>query len=182
MAESQGFRDLMTLLSLDKKSDLIRYAKGMTITGDDLVRLIVGAEASLIGYGHEIYHRQILPEQLRITAQDLVEMANAAKATGVVHGKGLSTLNKVKQSFKDRRLLAGHMFSDAESGRWHFFYFDQRDYSESENHWEQGAHIHFLNHLWPEYSMDDLGQQFAVGNPKFRGSVHIRFEDTRTDV
>jgi hypothetical protein len=69
---------------------------------------------------------------------------------GLLKPRVRKTMRKVFQLFKERRTLAGHMFYTPGLHEWHFFSFDQNDLLEtSGNHRVQGAHIHFLNWLWP---------------------------------
>lgn len=171
---------LLTLLEIPKKRDLAKHAREMTISGDDFVRLILACEHPASPYIHLIHHREILPDQLTLKPEDLQAFgAGVTKADvgGRVEGDALKVLTKVTQAFKDRRLLVGHIFVHKADGRWHFFYFDQRDYTVEDNHWEHGAHMHFINHLWPEHTLEGITSQFTTGNPKLAGSLHIRFLD-----
>lgn len=88
---------------------------------------------------------------------------------------------KITQIFKDRRLLNGHMFLCPQTGRWHFFYFDQRDTDVRDPHWEHGAHIHFVNWLWPGLTGQGVLETFASAKPKFKGALHLRYLDWRLE-
>jgi len=88
------------------------------------------------------------------------------------------TVRKIGQIFKDRRYLVGHIFYVPDLSEWHFFQFDQRDLEDGKNHWKEGAHIHFLNWLWPNYDAQTLWMNFTSGKDNLNDSLHISYLDT----
>ncbi|SRR6266567_1477649 len=75
--------------------------------------------------------------------------------------------------------LVGHIFYVPNLSEWHFFQYNQRDIEhERGNHWKEGAHIHFLNWLWPHYDAESPWAQFISGKAKLNDSLHARYSDT----
>lgn len=177
MPQAEEQSGLRRLLGLEKKREVQNLARSLRITGDDFVSLILSCERLESGYIHLIHHRDIVPEHLRLTANDLQTMGDGVEVGKQLEGGARKVFNKITQTFKDRRLLTGHLFISGDGTRWHFFYFDQRDYAPGANHWVQGAHMHFVNYLWPEFTAEEIAVQFTNGNPSMGGSIHIRFED-----
>ena len=83
---------------------------------------------------------------------------------------------RVDQIFQKRRLLNGHLFFRPDHERWALFYFDQRDMSAADNHWEHGSHLHLVTHLWPNWTAQSVWREFRSGNPQISGALHVRFK------
>jgi hypothetical protein len=171
----QSLDDLLTIFTIKKKSDLKKHCRSITIFQSDLANLIW----TCMGDGpflHQAYHRDFVPEHLVLTNDDLG--AFVANGVGVMQPRAKKTANKISAMFDERRLLSGHMFLGPEQSQWHLFYFDQRDFTERNNHWEGGSHIHLINNLWPGRTAEQTWQEFRTGNPQMRGALHIRFNRT----
>jgi hypothetical protein len=50
-----------------------------------------------------------------------------------------------------------------------------------DSHWVHGAHIHFVNWLWPGLTGQRVWETFANEKPKFRGALHVRYGATTAD-
>ena len=89
------------------------------------------------------------------------------------------------QLFEERRLLTGHIFYTSDLSDWNFFYFDNRDREEVDNHWQHGPHIHFVNVLWPNLEPQKLWDAFCASGELPGGALHVRYKQkqlTRTGV
>lgn len=86
------------------------------------------------------------------------------------------TVRKIDQIFKDRRLLAAHLFYSSGHKYWHMFYFDQRDYRVQGNHWEHGPHIHYTQDCFTKDPLDVVWQRVRAEKPEFPRSIHIRYD------
>jgi len=78
--------------------------------------------------------------------------------------------------FKDRRLLAVHLFYARSQKHWHMFYFDQRDYSADNNHWLHGPHIHYSQSSFTRETLATVWRGVCQAKPEFPKSVHIRYD------
>ena len=76
------------------------------------------------------------------------------------------------------------MFFTPSWHEWHFFYFDQRDLAENDNHWQEGGpHIHLVNWLWPNLDGDLVWSDFVRNKEVPRQALHLRYvSDDRTGV
>lgn len=83
--------------------------------------------------------------------------------------------SKSFQLFHEQRSLAAHLFYTQDHRYWNLFYFDNRDLAQHSNHWEFGAHIHFVSDLWSGVTLDDAWSQIKSGNIKISGKLHIRY-------
>jgi hypothetical protein len=166
---SAGLLGLATLFDFEKKKELVKHAKDLVITKHDFARLVQACEFSDIGYLHRIHQRDIIPEQLRIQKGECGLLLDPTK--------NQKAATKILQVFRDRRFLVGHIFYTADLVRWHFFYFDQRDLGADPEqvHWRDGSHIHFINHLWPNFTAQGIWDRFLTKDPLVSGSLHIHY-------
>lgn len=168
---------LYPLFELTKKRDVVQYAKTVHANDYDLIALILLFEHPGTNYSHVIHHRQLLPDALVITREDMAVFGSGIEVGTFIQGDALKVFNRVKHAFSDRRMLVGHMFKEIKGDRWHFFYFDQRDIQTDQNHWRYGTHIHFINYLWPGITAEGVIETFKSEDPKVRGAVHIRYKN-----
>lgn len=164
--------DLVTILSINKKQDLKRYCRTAIITQTDLANFIMACNAGMGPFTHQARHREYIPDHLKLSEVDI----GALTAAGHFKKRAQKTMRKVSAIFDERRLLSGHIFFNPDQSIWHLFYFDQRDFSERNNHWEGGSHIHLINWLWSGRTAQSTWNEFCDGNPKMNGALHIKFE------
>lgn len=174
MSEPHDIDSLKQIFYFEKKSDLARYCKVASIFKSDFAALILACESRVTPWHHRIHHRDFIPEHLQPTKEEQAALT-AAHGVGPLNGKAATMMRKVRQISKERRYLVGHIFFVPTLKNWHFFYFDQRDLSARENHWDHGAHIHLINHLWPNQDAQTLWNTFRSGNVKLSGSIHIKY-------
>jgi hypothetical protein len=155
------------------KAEAKQHCWSATITRSSFANFVWIAKAGGLPWTHVAHHRHFVPEHLSPTDDDL--SALAASGIGRVSGKAGKTVSKIYAIFDERRLLSGHMFCNADLSNWHFFYFDQRDFADDNNHWEGGSHIHFINKLWPNRTAELVWKEFCTGKPHMRGALHIRY-------
>lgn len=163
--------DLISILSIDRKQELKRHCRVATITQTDFANLIMTCMAGGIPLSHRRHHRGYIPDHLQLSEHDI----GALTPTGQFKERAQKTMRKVSAIFNERRLLSGHIFLSPDHSRWHLFYFDQRDFSERNNHWDGGSHIHLINWLWPGRTAQSTWREFCDGNPNMKGALHIRF-------
>ena len=174
--ESQNTEVLLKLFTFDKKRELERYCREIVIDSTAFADFILACELGQFPFLHMIHYRDHMPEHLHLNDKD--SAALAANPVGPLQPDAQKTVRKISQMFKDRRYLVGHIFYLPDLSKWHFFQFDQRDLEDKENHWKEGAHIHFLNWLWPNYEPKTLWANFTSGKAKMNDSLHVRYVDT----
>lgn len=176
--DKDSFEALWEILAASKKSDLKVLCRKAIVTKPALSNLILGSMGGVTPWNHRRHHRQFVPDHLTISEED--KIALATNGVGPMKPAAQKFANKVSAIFDERRLLSGHLFFSDDLSNWHLLYFDQRDMSRSENHWDGGAHIHLINHLWPQRTAQDVWDEFCTGNPRMKGALHIRFHDERS--
>ncbi len=169
-SDIQGFIDI---LNCPKLRDLKRLCKNAILHSECLVGLILAAGTPAFPYLHAIRTHDYVPEQLDLTEGDLRAMGGAK--VGLMSSDVAKAFNKVSQAFDQRRQLVGHMFYTPDHATWHFLYFDQRDSSAHKNHWEAGPHIHLINSLWPNRTMQGVWDEFETKKVHIAGAEHLRF-------
>lgn len=173
---SETLESFLKLFTFDKKRELEKYCKDLVINADDFVNFIIACEAGLVGFAHQIHYRDFSPEHLAPTDEDLAALSS--NPVGPLQPAAQRFVRKISQIFVERKYLVGHIFYVSDLSQWHFFQFDQRDLEgERDNHWKGGAHIHFLNWLWPNYDAKTVWENFASGRDKLSGSLHVRYYD-----
>lgn len=159
------------LFAIQKKSDLVAFCKGLTVTEREFVELVLNCES--IGYTHTRKWHEFMPEHLKLTEID----KNAFRSTGKPEEKARlgKVMNKISATFRERRHIVTHFFI-APYGNWHLIYLDLRDTdTEKDNHWAGGPHLHFVNHLWPQHDPEVLWATFDDRHHAISGAIHIAF-------
>jgi hypothetical protein len=178
MRELQDIEGFLKLFTFEKKRELEKYCRELVIYGTDLAAFIFTCETTRIPFLHQIHYRDHVPEHLNPTDEELAALS-ASPVGALLHPAAQKAVRKLSQSFRDRRYLVGHIFYVPDLAKWHFFQFDQRDLEDERgNHWKEGAHIHFLNWLWPNYDVQTLWANFTSGKVKLNDSLHVRYTDT----
>jgi hypothetical protein len=169
--DSDGLDDLVRLIQFDKKRDLEKSAKRLTIRFEDFAEFIGIFDYVDLGYRHH-FRRRELPSPLRPTADTLAGFKREASQDEL-----RASAKKVSQFFKERQVLYGHMLCTPDLTLWHFFYFSERD-TQRVSHWKgaDGHPHHFVNHLWPQHSAERVWQAFNTGKDMSFSSLHIRFQ------
>lgn len=174
-ADKESFEVLWEILAASKKSDLKVLCRKAVVTKPALSNLILGSMSGVTPWHHRRHHRHFVPDHLIITETDKVALAT--NGVGPMKPAAQKFANKISAIFDERRLLSGHLFFSDDLSNWHLLYFDQRDMSRHGNHWDGGAHIHIINHLWPQRTAQGIWEEFCSEHPKMKGALHIRFED-----
>jgi len=163
---------LQRMLEIEKKSELEKYSKNITITQEDFARLVFNSYA--IGYNHRIKYHDFVPSHLVPTDEERKAL-RSSKVGESLKGSAKKFVTKVSAIFNERRYLVAHIFHN--ENKWHLFYFDQRDIENMRgNHWKKGVHIHFVNYLWPCYNINKLWENFDKEDASAGDKLHIRFQ------
>jgi hypothetical protein len=93
---------LMKLFSFDKKKDLERYCRDLTVFRDDFANLVFTCEASKEPFHHEISYRDKVPSHLEPSASELEALTNSPAGT-ILSGDAAKAVRKMSQSFVERR-------------------------------------------------------------------------------
>jgi hypothetical protein len=99
-------------------------------------------------------------------ASDHIENGNVGKGVGMVTAV-----------FEQEFSVVTHFFR--KESEWHIIYFSDRDLIPGDqNRWKEGSHVHFVNHLWRNFSLIDIWE--ALSARKY-GSIgeHYRFLDRK---
>lgn len=168
--------DLLAIFDILEKSKLVEHCKNAVVYSTDLANLILASQAEVIAIRHIPVFQHHHPEHLILTNEDL--SALGSNGVGPLRPRAQKTVRKLDEMFAQRRMFCGHLFWMPESaGEWHLFYFDQRDVSDRNNHWQHGSHIHLMSMVThPRLDPNDLlGRLASSKRPKLGGSLHIRY-------
>ena len=171
----QNMEALLKLFDFDKKRELEQYCRQIVIDSSAFADFILACEFKQFPFLHKIHYQDHVPKHLYLSDKD--SAALAANPVGPLQPDAQKAVVKMSQMFKERRYLVGHIFYVPDLSKWHFFQFDQRDLEDEQNHWKEGAHIHFLNWLWPNYDAKTLWANFTSGRAKMNDSLHVRYFD-----
>ena len=167
---------IRALFECSRKSELVKLAKTHAVTYDDLVYTLGWAQfGGIEGYHDFVTHTEWQPEEAELTESDRDIPRNTARSHEI--GK---FVRKMKNAFEVRKRIHYHMFYLADvdnktADKWHLIYLTDADRQIRDNHWEQGPHFHFINHLWPNFDPNELHESFPLSrkNP-VNGALHIR--------
>ena len=157
--ESKNTDALLKMFTFDKKRELEQYCRTIVIDSSAFANFTLACELTGSPFIHEIHYRDHVPEHLYLSDKD--SAALAANGVGLLQPDAQKAVRKISQMFKDRRYLVGHIFYTP----------------DEQNHWKEGAHIHFLNWLWPNYDAKTVWASFTSGKAKMNDSVHVRYFD-----
>jgi hypothetical protein len=174
MPNEPSLGSLLEIFSFEKKSDLVRHCKDLTISSDDFFKLVLACEMWGVPFLHAITHKDKVPPHL-VPKDSEIEALQNTPAGSLLTGGAAKAISKLAQAFEDRRYLVGHIFFTPDKSKWHFFCFDQRDLNTKGNHWEQGSHVHFINWLWPNFTADTVWQNFTTDDDRPGSDLHLRF-------
>ncbi|WP_221792229.1 hypothetical protein [Aquisediminimonas sediminicola] len=167
---------LLTIFDIVDKAVLDQHCRSVVIHQSDLANLILACMTEAIPIRHFRFHKHHHPEHLALTDSDFEAFTD--NGVGPFSKKAQKLANKVDQTFEQRRLLNGHLFTSVKNlDEWHLFYFDQRDTDPHDNHWKHGEHIHLMNWVThPRLSAPDIVHKIeAEDRPKLNGKLHIRY-------
>ncbi len=174
MFEHLDLHTLNQLLTLSTKKELEVFARDAVIHSDDFVWFIMSCDLGDQPWRHRIGVQDSVPEHLFLNERDNAALSDATVGP---HTKGTQkAANKMLQLFEERRLLTGHIFYTSDLSDWNFFYFDNRDREEVDNHWQHGPHIHFVNVLWPNLEPQKLWDAFCASGELPGGALHVRYK------
>jgi hypothetical protein len=135
------------------------------LTNGDVSDLIHGSIT--IGYLYARKIEEFRPDHLSFDQSSVLKRLHSGKP------KDVQKLNRrMGALFKERRIISTHMFYN--ESKWHLLFFSTEDRTKENNHWASGAHIHFVNFLWPQYDRDKLWRDITKERwTTIPGSFHI---------
>jgi hypothetical protein len=155
--------NFLTLLSINKKSEVDKYCKDLLITEFDLFLLIHNCYQ--INLVHSAKFIEYVPDHLEITTDDKQSLYN---------GNATSVSKKLNPLLRERRVIHAHLLY--RGYEWHCFYFSYEDIEiEEKNHWEFGSHLHYISYLWSNFTKKQVWHAFDRRTTKLSGNQHIRF-------
>lgn len=173
--QRDSLEKLLLLFDIKKKREAERHCRSLHVTSEDLAGLILAGRLGRVGgYLYEPHFREISPAHLEPKNHELEALAK--NGVGQLRGDALKAMRKIGQVFIDRSLLAVHLFYWPSHEYWHMFYFDQRDYTDRENHWKHGPHIHYSSDLFVSAPLATVWGRVTADEPTFPVSTHIRYD------
>lgn len=166
---------LLGLFNLSKKRGVEKYCQEIVISSHDFASvLLAGRVAGLGPYKYACHFHESTPDHLHPNKDELAALA--ANGVGQLRGAALKAMRKVNQVFRDRRMLAMHLFYTPSQKYWHLFYFDQRDHEDRNNHWKHGPHIHYSQDLFTREPLPQVWANATAEKPVFPPSLHVRYD------
>jgi hypothetical protein len=161
---SQGIpKELNQLFDLTSKSELNKYCRTLQFNEFDFFLLI--HNCNQIGLSHFSKFPEFVPDHLIITDSDRGKLKD---------GNTRSFSKKATSLMKFRKRYHIHLFE--RNTEWHCFFFTYNDIdTNKKSHWKHGTHLHFVNHLWPHYSRNEVLKLFDARKSKITDYLHIRF-------
>ena len=65
------------ILYTEKKKDLVRLCRDITLHGDDLANLVLSSSVSVLLFHHDSHHREVIPDDIQLRPMDLETMGKA---------------------------------------------------------------------------------------------------------
>ena len=166
---------LIQLFNMERKREIERYCNDLVITSEDLTDILLAAQvAGIPPYLYACHFHDIQPESLQPTDEQLAALSQ--NGVGPLGKQAAKVVRKVDQMFKNRRLLAIHLFYTPNQKYWHLFYFDQRDYSATDNHWKHGPHIHYCHDSFTNEPLESVWAKATAEKPQLPPELHIRYD------
>lgn len=172
---NESLEKLLGLFNLSKKREVERYCQELVISSSDFASVLyAGRVADLGPYKYACHFHESTPDHLHPNKDELAALA--ANGVGELRGSALKAMQKVTQVFRDRRMLAMHLFYTPSQKYWHLFYFDQRDHEDRNNHWKHGPHIHYSQDIFTREPLPQVWANATAEKPIFPPSIHVRYD------
>jgi|APThiThiocy_ev2_2_1041544.scaffolds.fasta_scaffold27023_4 hypothetical protein len=170
-----GFEGLLKLINAPNKRSAQKICKDLVVESQDLSDFILAGRHGLLQpYRYACHFSDYTPEHVIPTTEQLSALSQ--HGVGAFTGKAKTAVNKLFQTFKDRRMFAAHLLYLPPQDYWSLFYFDQRDRAEFGNHWNiGGSHIHYSCEAFTRDSMQSMWQAICQVRPSPPSSEHIRY-------
>jgi len=166
------------ILCQDKKA-LTQLCKATTVTLADFVDFIVACKAGLTHLNHTMHFVDYVPDHLVETDKDLAVLD--ADRDFQQSKQGQASLRKLFKSHGERKYKVGHMFISKEKqhpvDEWHFVFFETRELTARDNHWQGGPHVHITNYLWPNLYCQPIWEDFVLRRNFPSAKLHLAFID-----
>jgi hypothetical protein len=159
---------LKNIFTITKKSKVAAYCKTITVSREDMSLLL--NNCSQIGLSCRSKYKLFIPSNYKICNLDL----NVSK-----NGNSRNLSSKMRSIMQQRKKTHVHLFE--KGNEWHCFYFDFHDLDNGrvfgeKSHFKYGSHLHYLSHLWPEFSKNQVWNSFDKRDVNLP-STHIKMEE-----
>ena len=170
-----GMKGLVDLINAPNKRAAQKLCRDLLITGEDFFNIIVAGRSGLLEpYQYACHFSDYTPPHVPPTAEQMSALSSHGK--GQFTGDAARAITRIGQVFKERRLFAAHLFYLPEQDFWSLFYFDQRDRSRFDNHWNVGGpHIHYCCEAFTQDPLENVWQAVCQQQPRPPSSEHIRY-------
>lgn len=173
--EKHHLQELLGLFNQVGKRDVDKYCRQLIIRSEALNSLLLASQVSgLPPYAYSNRFDELLPESALPSTED--REALARNGVGPLTKEARKAVRKISYIFEVRRLIGVHLFFTANLKYWHMIYFDQRDYSKSENHWKHGPHVHYSQDTFTRDPLKKVWRKVHLPRPEFPKAVHIRYD------
>ena len=137
----QGIQEI---LAARRKKDIERIAREIVVAKFDLRDLVYNCHR--LGLSHHDQHREWTSPPLELSDEEREVLFAMGDAPTTPQEENVAT--KVRQFFVEREHRSVHMFAGGDDV-WHCVFLSFRDIADhSGNHWREGAHVHFVNHIF----------------------------------
>ena len=174
MTRTVYLKDLLMLFTFAKKKELEKYARTFVMREGDFVDLVLACHQGQLPFKHGVHYRRTAPKDLPDPPGNVAAGAGGAPVLDV---KRLKVLwNRLQH---ESTWGAAHLFYTENFYEWHLFIFDHHDQAQHRgNHWVFGAHMHFVNWLWPRLDPEKVWNDFVLSGKKPGSSLHLRDESS----
>ena len=177
MVDDADCSSLLELCSFQDKREVEKFCRALTIRQTDFVLFIMRAQSGDLAPYRYASHFRDPPIPHLIPSND-ERAALGANGPGPLQGRAHKALTKMSQFLQDRRHFCAHLFYTPDHHFWHLFYFDQRDITPRDNHWEHGAHLHYASDVWINADAGTIWSQVKAGKQRLP-AFHIRYDVRR---
>jgi len=176
LMNQSGFEKVIHLFNIEDKRPAEKYCRDLVISSEDLFHIILAGRAGgMAPYIYACHFAESMPEHLHLTEND--HSALRSNGVGPLNREATKSLNKITQTFKDRRMFAAHLFYSPSKKYWHLFYFDQRDLEAHGNHWKVGGpHIHYSRESFSNEPLEEVWRKICSKAPRPPKSIHVNYD------
>jgi hypothetical protein len=166
---SDGIR---SLLRAKKKKQAVRALSEMVISERDLHDFIYNSGA--VGFSHWEKHVDFVPEARQLGEQERLDLWHSPRDSEA----NAHVWSKLEQLYVEREHRSVHLFAGSRDS-WHCFFMTFRDVAgapgSDEHHWAEGAHLHYLSHLFDPRLTKELVWEELDQRKHSLPSAHVRF-------
>lgn len=170
---------IVEILSSTNKKELTAKCKRIEVNRDDFTAFISLCNSGFCHLEHRMKFFDLVPDDVKVRDEDWAALSSSPADMNSIQGK--KSIRRLFMMHGLRKYIVGHLFIERnaiDNPEWHFIFFNLNEIKDQNNHWSQGAHIHLVNYLFTDVSVQNVWNEFITKSKTPNSKLHIRYRDS----